>query len=282
MSVIHLPNGIGDILGDRLVTTSPLEVNGNVWYVDSATGSDAASPAGQNRQAPLATLGQANTNAATGDIIVLMDGHAETFTSELTITDDLTIVGAGSSGGLPTVKLTNNSAAAAMLGIQSQNYCQIKNIWFEEQSQACSAGKVRIAGAFSTGTIVVDGCYFEGGEHDDDWQIEITQGGVVLVKNTTFISTSTTIATQPKGAIGTESGSTLRAVVLDGAIIDGGTVGWSNYHAIELVNQQPTMVIGESISLLRGSDVEIHSSAIGYFNASTQTGACRIDWDGVT
>ena len=49
--------------------------------MDSATGSDAASPAGKDRIKPLATLAQACTNAATGDIIVCLAGHAETLTS---------------------------------------------------------------------------------------------------------------------------------------------------------------------------------------------------------
>jgi hypothetical protein len=282
MSIIHLPNGIGETLGDSLATTSPLEVNGNVWYVHYGTGTDAVSPAGQSRQAPLKTFDQANTNAASGDVVVLMDGHEETIAATITVSKDLTVIGAGSSGGLPTVKLTNNQAAGQMLSITAQNYAQFRNIWFEEELQANSAAKLVLSSAFSTGDVIFTGCYFQCGQYDDDYAVEITQGSSVVFKNTTFISTATSIATQPYAAIGTVSGSTLHAVVLDGAVIDGGTYGWSKYHAVDLVDQQPTMVIGESVSLLRGSDVRIHSSAVGYFNASTQSGGCRIDWDGVT
>lgn len=278
MSIIHLPNGIGDTLGDVLVTTRPLEVNGNVWYVDSNTGSDAYD--GRNRQAPLATLAQAQTNASNGDVVVLMDGHAETLTAALTISKDLTIVGAGSSGGLPTVKFTNNSAAANLFTISASGLVQLRNIWFEEQTQACSAAKITIN--TTNGSVVIAGCYFEGGQYDDDWQLEIVNSEVTLVKNTTFISTATSVATQPKGAIGTESGSAIAVCMLDGVTVSSGTYGWSNYHAIELVNQQPTYVAIENSSLLLGADVKIHSSALGYVNFSTQTGGCRVDWDGVT
>ncbi|OGO01895.1 MAG: hypothetical protein A2Y72_00785 [Chloroflexi bacterium RBG_13_53_26] len=280
MSIIHLPNGIGDTLGDVLATTKPLEVNGNVWYCHYGTGTDAVSPAGQNRQAPLKTLGQANTNAANGDIIVLMDGHTETLTSALLFTKDLTIVGAGSSGGRPTVRFINNSAAASLFTVSASGLVQFRNIWFAAQTQACSAAKIIVNTA--NGSVVINGCYFEGGAYDADWQLEIVNSEVVLIKNTTFISTATSVATQPKGAIGTEIGTAIAVCLMDGVTVSGGTYGWSNYHAIELVNQPPTYVAIENCSLLLGSDVKIHSIALGYVSFSTQTGGCRIDWDGVS
>lgn len=284
MAVIHLPNGIGDTLGDILTTTSPLEVNGNVWYVHYSTGTDAVSPAGQNRQDPLKTLGQAVTNASAGDIIVLMDGHVETITSTVTVNSDLTIVGAGSSGGYPTVKLTNNQAAAAMIDLTGSNLHQLRNIWFEEEAQANSAAKIRVDD--STGSFVIENCYFECGQYDDSFAIEIDVSNTCLIRNTTFISTATSIATQPYGAVGLDStAGTIRSIFLDGVIVDGGAYGWSNYHAVDLsqnASNQPYMVNAISLSLLRGSDMRIDSNSYGWVNASTQTGGCRIDWDGVT
>lgn len=280
MSIVHLPNGLGASTGYSFATTFPLEVNGNVWYVHYGTGTDAASPAGQNRQDPLKTVEQAVDNSSDGDIIVLLDGHEETITSSITVSSNLTIVGEGTSGGYPTAILTNNQAAAGIFLFNAAGSFQLKNIWFEEQAQACSVATVRSVQVASMMTIV--DCYFSCGQYNDDWAVEVTSTALLLVKNSTFISTATSIATQPKGAIGSESGATLRTVWLDGVVVDGGTYGWSNYHAIELVNQQPDTVIFESLSLLRGSDVKVHSSATGYINASTNTGGCRIDWDGVT
>lgn len=280
MSIIHLPNGLGASTGYSFATTSPLEVNGNVWYVHYGTGTDAVSPAGQNRHAPLKTLGQANTNSSDGDIIVLLDGHEETLTSVVTIANDLTIVGEGASGGYPTAKLTNNQAAGSALALSAAVFTQLKNIWFEEQAQACSVANIRVNNA--SGTQIITDCYFQCGQYDDDWAVEVSGTNCLMIKNSTFISTATSIATQPKGAIGTEAGSLVHTIILDGVVIDGGTYGWSNYHAVELVNKDPDIVIMESISLLRGSDMEIHSDAVGHVNASTNTGGCRIDWDGVT
>ena len=39
-------NGLGQALGDTLATAEPLRMSGAVWYVNSATGTDAASPSG--------------------------------------------------------------------------------------------------------------------------------------------------------------------------------------------------------------------------------------------
>jgi len=285
MSIIHLPNGIGDTLGDTLVTTSPLEVNGNVWYVHYDTGTDAASPAGQNRQAPLKTLGQANTNAASGDIIVLMDGHEETFTAAVTVSKDLTIVGAGSSGGYPTVKLTNNQAAASMLVLSCNSITQLRNIWFEEEAQANSSVKISRVSAGGTGILIVDNCYVQCGQYDDNFALSVGDGDFCMIRNSTFVSTATSIATQPVGAMCVDTAATsIRAIFMDGVVVDGGVYGWSNFHAVEWsqnANDKPTVVNIINTSLLRGSDMRIDKDTIGWVNVSTKTGGVRIDWDGV-
>lgn len=285
MSIIHLPSGIGDTTGYSLATTSPFEVNGNVWYVHFGTGTDAVSPAGQNRNAPLKTLAQASTNAGAGDIIVLMDGHVETLTAKVTINEDITVIGAGTSGGYPTAKITNNQAAAAGIELSGGNMHQLRNIWFTTNSQACSAATVRIDDAGATGTFIIDGCYFECDANDNTFALEIDTCSVAIIKNTTFISTATSLANQPYAAIGVDTTAlTITAVMMIGVVIDGGTYGWSNYHAVELsqnASNLPTMVNIEGMSLLRGSDMRIDSSTYGWVNVPTQSGGCRIDWDGV-
>ena len=282
MSVIHLPNGIGDTLGDALVTNSPLEVNGNVWYVHYSTGTDAVSPAGQNRQDPLKTLGQAVTNSAAGDVIVLMDGHEETITATVTVNKSLAIVGAGSSGGYPTVKLTNNQAAAQMLNFNNACSCRVGNIWFEEEAQANSSPKITTDSCY---TLIFDGCYMQLGQYDDDFGVQLGDIYFTMFRNCTFISTATSIATQPYAAIGVHAAATVVArVYMDGTVIDGGTYGWSNYHAVDLsqnANDQPEVVDIINLSLLRGSDIRIDKDSVGWVNVATRTGGVRVDWDGV-
>ena len=282
MSVIHLPNGIGDTLGDALVTNSPLEVNGNVWYVHYGTGTDAVSPAGQNRQDPLKTLGQAVTNSAAGDVIVLMDGHEETIAATVTINKHLTIVGAGSSGGYPTVKLANNQAAAAMIACTTNACLHFRNIWFEEEVQANSSPKITTNSVY---VFCMENCYMQLGQYDDDFGVELGSTIMAMFRNCTFISTATSVATQPYAAVGVNTAAaSIGCVYMDGVSIDGGTYGWSNYHALELsqnINDQPLTVSIINLSLLRGSDMRIDKDSVGWVNVATRTGGVRVDWDGV-
>ncbi|MEY4931756.1 MAG: hypothetical protein RLZZ403_76, partial [Pseudomonadota bacterium] len=103
---ISYPNGIGGSTGDSLALAKPLMMSGSVWYVDSATGTDAAGSAGKDRSKPLATLATAVSNASDDDIIVFFDGHEETLTSAQTLGKRLSLIGEGSDAGVPTVTFT--------------------------------------------------------------------------------------------------------------------------------------------------------------------------------
>lgn len=278
-----LQNGIGQALGPGLVVNGGLNVVGNVWYVNSATGSDAASPQGQDPEYPLATLSQALTNSAAYDVIVLMDGHAETIAAKLTITAR-TVVGGGKSSGKPTVKLTNNQAAAAMLELASSS--QLINVWVEENAQGCSEARITVTG---DGVRVVD-CYFECDGNDNPGTsgeagaLQVNAGDFFLCKGCTFISTATLTTDRPGRAVGLENAGTgivIRPAFVD-CIFDGGTVGWNQY-AIECRSAIDTQqLIGENISLLRGSDASFSSGGGathgGYFQVTTSSGGSRVYW----
>jgi hypothetical protein len=282
MAIISLPNGLGAALGDYLATTEPLLQNGDVWYVDSSDGDDTYD--GRDRIKPLATLGQAVTNGLAGDIIVLKDGHTETLTAAVDIAG-FTVVGCGSSGGYPTVKLTNNQDAAAAINCSgsSGEVSQLLNIWFEEQAKTCSAPNVLIGGnPGNAGFVRIRGCYFEANGNDEAPSLELggSEGnsGIVIIENTTFISTSTTLTTQPLSAIESYSSTAPEYIVMNGVVVDGGTVGWSNYFGIDLTDTAPDIIICEALSLLRGSDMKLMEATIGFVNAATVTGGSRIDW----
>ena len=268
MPVIFLPNGLGENAGDPLAVASPLLVNGDVWYVDSATGSDAASPRGKNRSRPLATLAQAQTNGANGDIIVLMDGHAETLTAALTISKSLTIVGAGKSSGLPTVKFTNNSAAASLFTVTA-TYFQLRNVWINAQAQSNSAIKVTCTSTWAH----LSNIYMECNGYDTAAGLAFTGAGYRSVESSTFISTATAASAQPALAMGA-AGTTLW---LRGVVFDGGTVGFSNYHAFE-TTAALTYLFAEGISLLRGVDMKVLEATAGYINPQVSTRDARVDW----
>lgn len=282
MPIIHLPNGLGESLGDNLASEKPIEVQNNVWYVSSASGIDAVSPAGQNRTAPLLTVGQAVTNAASGDVIVLAADHNETITATIVANKNLTIVGSGKSLGYPTAKLTNNQAAGTIFAVTAANFFHLRNIWFCAEAQANADGKVTLASA--TGTHQITDCYFECSTLDDGPAVQL--GSVsCIIRNTTFKSTPgiNIAALRPHSALSSVVGpASFRSLIMDGVVLDGNVAGWSSYFALNLsIGTYPSSIAIENLSLLNGSDVRIHSSAVGYINVSTNTGGCRVDWDGV-
>ena len=268
MAIISLPNGIGADLGDALATAEPLLVNGDVWYVDSSNGDDTYD--GRDRIKPFATLGQAVTDSSAGDIIVLKDGHAETLTAAIAVNKNLTIVGAGQSDGKPTVKLTNNQAAGEMLTITG-SYVQVLNIWFEEQAKTCSEAKI----SADCTHFRMRGCYLECDGNSGDSALKLA-GTVVEIRNTTIISTATALTAQPLAAV-LVTGA-LGSLITDGFVVDGGTVGWSRYHGIDISAATITMMYLEGLSLLRGTDLKALEASGGYINAATVSGGARIDW----
>lgn len=273
MATISLANGLGGPAGSSLGIRKPLIVNGNVWYVNADTGTDGAAPAGKDSRNPLATLSQAVTNSASGDIIVLMDGHEETITSTITIAKSLILVGTGSNAGLPTVKLTPNQATS-MLDIDGAAFFHMHNIWIEENLQANSAARIDLS---SVSHSYYKGLYVQCGQYDDTGAFSIASGSVFF-DSCTFISTATSVATAPHSAILDHAVSDV--VMMRDVVIDNGTVGFSNIFAVDL-NSATTHMQFESMSLLRGAKVRVLDASVGFINIETATSDARVDWEDV-
>lgn len=266
------PNGAGGSTGDTWATCEPLYVSGAVWYVQSTTGTDAASPAGRNREKPLATLSQAITNAADNDVVVCLSAHAETLTGALAISKKLTIVGEGTSAGVPTVTFTCNAAAASLFSVTATNV-ELRNLKFAAQSQANSATKITC----NQVGFVMDGCYMQLGANDDAAGLTLASGAdQALIRNTTFISTGTVTSAQPESALKTSAA--VADLTLEGVTFSAGTVGFSNYFAWDSSAAAITRLKVLSLSLLLGADVKLHASTTGRVNVSTFTGGSRIEW----
>lgn len=91
--------GVRDAINQQVLTT------GNVFYVNSSTGSDGN--AGTSPEQPFATLDWAigMCTASNGDVILLMPGHAETLNAASDITADVagvSIIGLGIGANRPT------------------------------------------------------------------------------------------------------------------------------------------------------------------------------------
>lgn len=269
MAVLY-PNGIGGSLGPRLATCKPLQVSGNVWYVHH-TGTNAVSPAGQNREKPLASLAQAHTNAAAGDTIVCLSGHTQVLTATQTFNKaGITLVGEGSSSGKPTVKFQMNHGSQDMFVVSAAGV-RFSGLWIQGQAQA-SAG-LRIW-ANST-TCEIDECYIECGAFDLSTAI-LAAGNNFTLRRTTIISTAVASTAQP--LMGVQLGAAISDVKIEDCVFDGGTFGFSNYAALDLSAQIITRLKGEGNSFLRGADYVIHASTIGYFNPQTASGGVRGAW----
>lgn len=269
-------NGLGEILGDVLATSKPVYLSGNVWFVNSATGTDAGGTAGQDREKPLATLGQAITNASAGDAVLLESGHSETLTAAVAVSKQLFIIGGGSSGGVPTVKFTMNAAAQDTFTITAAN-CEIRNILFPESSQTnagSSGAKVVITNVAGTRLI---GCRFEMGAKDNYAGVKwVTAGDNTRIDGCTFISTATVTATRPARGIHTNSLAIADLEVYN-SIFSDGTVGFVS-GAFDSAGGIVTRLKVVSLSLLLGASFLAHTSSTGFIIGLAQTGGGRVGW----
>lgn len=268
------PNGLGESQGgDPLLGQAPFWVGGNVWWVNSATGSDAGGTAGQDRERPLATLSQAVTNSASGDVIVLQYGHTETLTGAANI-GIRTVVGVGTISGKPSVQLKINAASASLITMGGSGG-QLRNIYFPAavQSNNGATGKVSIPAATNC---LIYGCYFEASGNDQFDQVQaIVASNNLRIENCTFVSTATAIAARPTNGVRTTGAITDVAIV--GCVFDDGTVGFSG-KALDLSGGTITRLAGHGNSLLRGADVVNASATTGYFGTGTLTGGSAVSW----
>jgi hypothetical protein len=158
MGLTNYPNGISSF-GLPIVGSSdgkiPATFTGSYFYVSSTTGS--SSNTGTDPNVPVATITQAlaKCTSTAGDVIVLLQDHAETLTSASAINitkADVTIVGTGV--GTSRAKITMGTAATATIAVNAANVT-IKNISFESAIDDCAKVFVVEGKGFTC-----DGCSF--------------------------------------------------------------------------------------------------------------------------
>lgn len=268
------PGGIGQALGDYLVTEEPLYTGvGKTWFVSSVTGDD--TNGGTDATSPFATLGQALLEAGTGDMIVLLSGHTETYTATNDVTSSIAIVGAGSSGGKPTVKLRMNAASAAVFSVGEQSVL-IANIWFQTNEQSNNKPMINIGNTANFSQI--RGCYFELTVNDGGGGAignSPTGANGCLIEDCTFVATGTSVATAPSHAVATDA---MDGFVMRNCVFDGGSVSFTSYAYFE-PSTGSTFARFEGISLLRGADMYLASSD-HFICGVTRSGSARIDFGG--
>ncbi|MFH2075820.1 MAG: hypothetical protein ABIJ57_10835 [Pseudomonadota bacterium] len=118
------------IPGGPVVVVDDTQTTGNIWFVDSATGTNAAGY-GLNPDAPVATIDYAIglCTASQGDWIVVMPGHTESLASGTALAADVSgirIIGIGTGRNRPVLSWT---ASAAEIGVTAYDV-QFKNLVF--------------------------------------------------------------------------------------------------------------------------------------------------------
>lgn len=269
--MIVLPNGIGEATGDNLVTCAPLQTRGQIWYVQSTNGFNAAGVAGRSPDRPLATLAQAQTNASAGDIVVLLPAHVESINS-LTISKQLTIVGAGVTAGRPSPTITGGAAQRLVIGAAG---VELRNVYFPTSTVASILGYLEVGGVAD---FQCTGCHFEQGanEADASYCFYMATAGATGVRltNCSFVNTATVATARPAGAIQVNLASL--DMRMDGCVLDDGPVGYS--FAALYAPFTNTRFRAENLSLLRGAAVIMAAASTGYVNVATSTGNGRVDW----
>lgn len=275
-----LSAGIGGTT-PTLAAASPLLMNQRVWFVDSQTGNTSYS--GKDRKSPKATIAQAVAAISTNDdhIIVCLSGHTEEVSTTITLGQRITLIGEGSSGGTPTVKLTMAATTNDTISITAAR-CEISGIHFQPPGQAASPGAATasfISGAVSN--VWIRECHFDCDEHSDGPGVDMQSGANDwFFQNCIFTSTEATVGSLPDSALRTAAAIT--GLRLEGCAFDGGTVGFEdssgNPWAFDGSAAAITALRVVSQSLLAGADMKLHSSTTGYINPQTTSGHAKLEW----
>lgn len=263
-------NGTGSSLGDTLALAEPLQTSASILYVhhSNTSGTYIGTP-----EQPYATLETAEAAAVNGSIIVLMDGHTETV-DDVTINTEVTVVGAGLSGGLPTVLLSSAVGAQTSFQIAANNV-QFRNIRFPKRE--LTSGQNRIYGTGLTG-FSMRGCYMERSLTDEGSFLELNACIATKLDSCSLVSVAlagTTTGAVPMLFTGLSPGLTM-----DGCVFDGGAYGFPSGIALQMGTAEQMYMTGLRVlntSLLRGSDVEI-VGAQGFFHVGVATGSSRVNW----
>ncbi len=283
-----LPNGIGGLVADDLITAKNLQLSSpaRIWYVDSVTGDSGNS--GKDRKFPLDTIDNA-FGAFVGDdnIIVCLSTHKEEISSEINVNSATTIVGEGAVAGVPSVELTLAPGATNMFTFnQSVGCIDIRNLHFMPPGNA-------VTPAISTGSYIeanqpacqILGCHFDFDEFSGDDGIKMSTGADYWTyENCVFTNVDDTdpVVARPQPAIRIEGAGALKRLIMCGCTFDGGTHGFDdgsqNPYAfdgsIQVVNQVRIL----RMSLLRGADFKLHEDSTGYVEVTQATGHAKVEW----
>jgi hypothetical protein len=270
MPIIHTA-GFGGSTGAGLATVAPIYTSGDVWFVSSLVGTDAVSPAGKSREQPLATVAQAQTNAAAGDVIVVLSGHSETLGTKLTLSKaGLILLGEGAGASRPRF---NRSADVNLWDVTGAGI-RLENLRFNsDAATAYATDRVLVTG----NSCIVRGCYFVCGANDSASPALAVATGVtnLRIDGASYFVASGTSRTVT-GYKGLSLKGTTTDLELDDVIFDAGTYGFLT-HALDGVGAAGRLR-ALNVDLLNGADMNLASSTTGVVHIRNESGASRVVW----
>lgn len=269
---------------------SAYPTTGNIWFVDSgaASGGNGLSPEGA-----VTTLAAANTlaTANNGDIIIGMEGHAETITAAAgaTITKaGVRFIGLGVGRNRPTFTFTTDAAASfditaanvhvqgvvlingiasqtAMLNVTAAGValrdCEV------QVSDGTTAAVLGVLTSDAADRLIIDGCHFHG-VNAVTAAIRIVGADYVVVKNNLVTGLyATTGAVEQVTTAGVDhlyQGNTILNRTADG-----------NNKAIVLKSDTTALIVGNVFAVIDSTSPAPYTAAAGYFGANYHVGAAN-------
>lgn len=243
------PNGLAGT-GFSLATATGDYFSGDVWWLDTVNGTDAAAPAGKDRETPLKTLLQAYTNAAAGDIIVIESGSYESIAvSQALAKAGLTIIGLGSGSSRPRYTAASTIDMFSVTAAGTRIY----NLYFPA-STAVATSRIKTAAAETE----INGCYFEHGASDTATGILVATSG-----NNCRLINNTHAVTASRPGIGVSVTGAVTDLYAKNLTFNGGTYGWTDY-SFKLSTAAPTRVLIDGLTLTNRSDFGITVTGASY------------------
>ena len=212
MTMSRFPNGFRNgvsISGIPVLNTYA----GNVFWVDSAIGSDSTASKGQKNR-PFATIDYAvgRCTANNGDIILVAPGHTETVIADSGIDIDVagvSVIGLGRGSDRPTVTFT--TAVTADFKLAAANVT-VQNILFKAGIDALT-GPIEISGA---------DCALLDCEYKDDATNNYETVDVVVTTSSALnVLISNFRYVEDADVAGTDNQSVIQLNAADGAIVTG-------------------------------------------------------------
>lgn len=260
---VYVPGGS---LGARLATRGPLFHSGSIWYVGPG-GTDAASPAGRQRNAPLATLGQAFTNAAAGDTIQVLAGTTIALSGNLNMNKaGLHVYGEGDETTRPIVTSTGGFVSLTL---------GAAGMWLEGFTFPVPTGAGGSHVTVGAASCAIVNCLFECNANTANRAVQLSTGSSnTSLVGVTFRSVAASTLTRP--AIALESTAAISDIMLDTVIIDGGSFGWTDY-AVKFTTAV-TRLVGIDVDFLNDSDFQAATASQYKFHRRLGTGSQRMEF----